>query len=450
MAGLGGAFGGLLGNSILQQIVLYNVVSALIGSALSPYLQALTNQVNQASPLVPLSPGELAEAVLRNVMEPGQAAAEARFAGLNAERFAVLSRLAGNAPPPEAMAVALRRKLVNQGRYLEGIRQGRLRDEWAELIKELAVQEPGPAAPLQALLQGQLPEGRARELYERFGGAPEHFDWLFDTEGQAPTPTQALELANRGIIPWSGSGPDATTYEQAFLEGPWRNKWLGPFRALGEYLPPPRTVTAMYREGSLSRERAAELLSKQGLAPDMVAAYLSSGSEQKTADTKTLAQSTVLALYRDRLIGRPDASAMLQALRYGPEEADFILQVADVEVAQRFLNSAVGRVRTLYVGHRIDRTRASSTLAQLQIPAEQIGDLVGIWDYERAANVRALTPAQVAAAFREGILDQSAAMTELTELGYLPHDAWLYLSITAKAELSDEPARDAVGSAPGQ
>jgi hypothetical protein len=55
-------------------------------------------------------------------------------------------------------------------------------------------------------------------------------------------------MANRGIIPWSGSGPRSTSFEQAFLEGPWRNKWLGPFRKAAEYFPPPRTITAMYNE----------------------------------------------------------------------------------------------------------------------------------------------------------------------------------------------------------
>lgn len=436
---LGGVFQGLLGNSILQQIVLYQVVGALIGSALAPYLQALTNQVNQVSPLAPLSPQVAAEAVLRNLWDEGKAAHEASFSGINAERQAVLNKLAGNAPDPGSLAVALRRRLIDQGRFLEGIRQGRLRDEWAELVKELSMQDPSPTAPLQALLQGQLPEGTARELFARFGGNPEHFQWLYDTEGTAPTPTQALELANRGIIPWGGSGAGVVSYEQAFLEGPWRNKWLGPFRALGEYLPPPRTVTAMYREGSITRARAAELLTKQGLAADMVEAYLFSGSSQATESTRDLAQSTILQLYESRMVTRAVASDMLQGIRYDAADVEFILDVADARLAQRFMDSAVGRIRTLYTGHRITQAQAESVLAQLEVPAEGIGDLLAIWGYERAANVRQLTAAQVAGAFRDGIIDQVEAMRRLTDMGYLEDDAWLYLSQAANRELPRRP-----------
>lgn len=443
MAGLGGAFGGLLGNSILQQIVLYQVVGSLISAALGPYLQALANQVNQVSPLAPLSPADAADAVLRNVWGKDAAAHEASFSGVNRERFEVLARLAGNAPDPGSLAIALRRELISADRYLEGIRQGRLRDEWADTVRELSVQEPGPEAPLQALLQGQLPEGRARALFERFGGDPQHFDWLFDTQGQAPTPTQALELANRGIIPWDGEGPDAVSFRQAFLEGPWRNKWEPVFRALGEYLPPPRTVTAMYKEGSISRERAIELLQKQGLATDLAAAYVTSGSDQKTEPTKQLAQSTVLQLYRDQLVDRELAGSMLQSLGYDATEADFVLQVADLQVTQRYLDSAVSRIHTLYAGRKIDQATATAVLAELQLAPANIEALIGIWSWERAANVLALTPAQLAAAYKKGIIEQGEAQTRLEAAGFLPHDAWLYLSQSAGGALPDEPPRTA-------
>lgn len=434
-----GPFAGLLGNSILQQIVLYQVVGALIGAALSPYLQALTNQVNQVSPLAPLSPQVAAEAVRRELWTEGQAAHEASFSGINAERQAILNRLSGSGPDAGSLAVALRRKLIDQGRYLEGVRQSGLRGEWAQLVQQLSMQDPSPTAPLQALLMGQLPEGTARELFQRFGGNPEHFDWLYDTEGTAPTPTQALELANRGIIPWGGSGAGVVSYEQAFLEGPWRNKWLGPFQALGEYLPPPRTVTAMYREGSISRAKAAELLTKQGLAADMVEAYLVSGSSQATDKTRQLAQATIIDLYEGRMIARQVAQDMLEGLRYDREDAEFILDVADARLAERFLSSAIGRIRTLYTGHKISQAQAESVLAQLEVPAEGIGDLVAIWSYERAANVTQLTAAQVAGAFRDKLIDQVEAQRRLEDMGYDPEDAWLYLSQSVHAELPRRP-----------
>ncbi|MGH2456850.1 MAG: hypothetical protein ACRDHD_11420 [Candidatus Limnocylindria bacterium] len=442
MAGLGGAFGGLIGNSTLQQIVLYNVVGSLIGAALAPFLTAVHNHQLESHPVTPLSPDVAAEAVLRNVWDRNRAASEALQAGVNPDRFDVLARLAGNAPGPGDMAVALRRGLVDEGRYLTGIRQGRLRDEWAELVKALAVQDPSPLAPLNAYLEGQLSEGQARQLYARFGGNPDHFEWQYNAQGTAPTPLQAAEMARRGIIAWDGEGPGVVSYRQAFLEGPWRNKWEQPFRVLSEYLPPPRTVTAMYREGSLSRAEAADLLAQQGLRPELVEAYLFSGSEQRVEADRTLALGTVRDLYRDRLIDRAQAAGMLAGLGYDAADAGFILQVADAQLAQRFLSAAVGRVRSRYTAWKIERTAARDVLAELGVAGEQASDLLAIWDIERSANTATLTAAQVGAALREQIIAEPEARRRLTEMGYSPRDAWVYLSQAVNERLPDEPPPD--------
>lgn len=445
MAGIGG----ILGNPLLEQILLYNVLGQLIGAGLGPFATALSNTVNTAEPLVALPPADAAQAVIRNLMDHGAAADEAVKAGIDRPRFDVLVGLAGDAPDPTSLAVALRRKLIDQGRYMTGIRQGRLRDEWAALVQELAVVQPSPGAMLAAYLEGQIPEAEARDRYAQLGGDPAYFDILFATEGQAPSPVEALELANRGVIPWTGRGEAAVSYEQAFLEGPWRNKWLSSFRALGEYLPPPRTVTAMHREGALSDAQAIDLYRKAGLSPELARAYMSASASQRTVKTHELAQSTVEALYRDRLIPRTEAAAFLGSLRYTPQEAEYILELVDVQVSQKYLTAAVGRVHTLYVGHKIARAQALAVLGQLQLDATNAGDLVSIWDYERAANVKTLTASEVAAALKLKLVDQPTAQAELEALGYLPHDAWLYLSVHMKVALPGEPPAGSVGSGPG-
>jgi len=436
MAGLGG----ILGNNVIQQLFLYQVVGQLMGAALTPYTNAISNQLNSVTPLMPLSAADVAEAMLRNVDVPGGAQAEAARTGINAERLGVLAQLAGNAPDPGSLAIALRRGLIDEGRYTTGIRQGRLRDEWGELVKELAVVQPSPEAILNAYLEGQISEGEARDRYAKLGGDPGYFDILYHAQGQAPTPTQALEMANRGDIPWSGTGPDAVSYEQAFLEGPWRNKWLGAFRKLGEYLPPPRTITAMHKEGALTTAQATKLLEQQGLSPELAAAYLSSSTQGKVAKAKELAESTVLGLYRDRIITRPQAQGFVEKLGYSAEQADYILQVEDLKVTERYITAAVSRVHTLYVAHKITEAEALSALASFGVDNAQAGDMVTLWGHERAANMRELTPAEVAGAFTHSIIAQPEAQARLVDMGYTPRDAWLYLSVHNKAALPDAPA----------
>lgn len=436
----GGAFAALGAQSHLQSILLWNVVSSLIGAALGPYLTALSNTVNTASPLSPLSPEIAATGVLRGRWDEGRGAAEARMSGINEDRFALLTALAGNALAPGELAAALRRGFIDGGDFTRGLSQGNLRAEWHEVVKRLAVMEPSPIQPLDALLQGQLPEAEARALYQRFGGDPEHFEWLYNTQGQAPTPTQALELVNRGIIPWDGEGPGVVSFRQDFLEGPWRNKWEPAFRALARYLPPPRTVTALFREGAVTRERAATLLAQQGLATEDIEAYLVSADDQDTESSRALAQGTIVDLYEGRIIERPMAAEMLTGIRYSAEAAEFILSVADLRTEQRFLNAAIGRIRSLFVAYRINRAQAAQALTGLQVAGDGAEGLLSIWDYERAANVRDLTPAQVVAGLRAGAIDEADARLRLEDLGYLPEDAWLYLSGALGVRLAEQPA----------
>lgn len=438
-----------IGNNTLIQIVLYQLVGQLLGAVLSPYGQAITNQVNSATPLAPLSPEQLAALVERGEIELAPAAAQARMSGIDGDRFTLLTRLAGAAPAPGDLSEALRRGIIDRARYDRGVRQGAVRVEWADMIRELAVRQPSPDAMLNAYLEGQLPEDQARAHFAKLGGDPAYFDILYNSAGQAPTPIQALDMANRGIIPWGGTGPAATSYQQAFLEGPWRNKWSEPFRKLADYLPPPRTVTAMYKEGSISHARAAELLAKQGLASDLVEAYLKSGSAQKTEKSRDLAQSTILELYRDRLVNPTDAHDMLQGLGYDTDEADFLLGIEDAKLAQRFLSLAQGRVHTLYVGHKLDKNGTLAVLGRLGVDAEGAAELVSIWDWERSANVRVLAPSEVRQAFHYDIMDQATAQAELIGLGFTPFDAWVYLSIGHKGKLGNPPPADAVGPAPG-
>lgn len=440
---------GAIGNNTLLQIVAYNLVGQLVGAVIGPYATAITNEVNAATPLLPLSPADLALAVVRNELTEADAAAEARMSGYNGERFHTLTRLTGDAPGPGDLAVALRRGLIDGERYTQGIRQGRLRDEWGPLVRELAVQQPSPDAILQAYLEGQVGEAEARDRYAKLGGDPDYFDIMFHTQGQAPSPLEAAEAARRGIIPWEGEGPEAVSFHQSFLEGPWRNKWEPVIRALSVYLPPPRTVTAMYKEGSLDHARAAELLTQQGVPPDLVEAYLASGSAQKTQPTKDLAQSTIVELYRDRLIKAADAQAMLESLGYSADEAGFILAVEDTRLSQRFLSLAVGRIHTLYVGHKLDRTTTINVLGSLGVDDTGRSDLMAIWDWERSANIRQLSPAEIAQAYHYKILDQPTALTRLQELGLTPYDAWLFLSVHEKGPLGEAPPPDAVIPAPG-
>lgn len=445
MAGLGDLFGK---GSVAEQLLVWGVLNQAIGAVAQPFLNDVTYTVNEGIPNQEISVQELAKAVVENLLQDADGASRARNLGIDRGKFDLLVTLAETPLATQDVIAAFRRGLIPQevadpkgASLATGLARAGIPPEWRETAAQLALQWPSPEAFLTAYLEGQTDEATARDLYAKAGGDPQFFDLLYNSQGQAPTPTEALTLLNRGIIAQDGTGPESTSYTQAFLEGPWRNKWLKPFLALREYLPPPRTVTAMLRAGSLTDAQATDLLVKQGLTAELAAAYVNDAHHTSTSGDKNLTQASVIGLYEARILPQSDALTMLEALNYSPEDAGYLLQLADVRRVISAVNAAVARIHTLYTGHKISRATAVTTLGNLQVPANQIDGIVRIWDIEAGANIKTLTPTQVADAFINKIIDQAEASAELIGQGYTPYDAWVLLSIHNKQPLPDKPAQ---------
>jgi hypothetical protein len=445
MAGLGDVLGG---SSEIRQLLVWGLFNQMLSELLAPYLAVLGQDVNARHPDMVLSPPDLADAVVRNFKDLAAAEGEAAKSGLDPDRFATLRHLAGNAPAPQQLAEALRRQIIpEKGKgadatsFEQGIAEGRLADKWTAMIKGLAPQWPTPPLALNALLKGQLSDAEAKTLYEKLGGDPQFFTTEYNVEGNAPTPVEALQLANRGIIPWNGTGADAVSYEQAFLEGPWRNKWLKAFEALAEYIPPPETVRTLLEQGAIDHQQAAKWWSNYGLAPDTVNAYLKAADFNNTAATRGLSESSVLDMYYAQLVSTDDAKSLLGLFGVPKSNQDLMLAYVDMRRAIAAVNSAVSRIQSLYTARKIGEQTAREALTRLKIPASTIDSIIQTWNLTASINVRTLTEAQIADAWSAGIMDQETAQAELEAIGYTPYDAWVLLSIKAKAPQPNQPSR---------
>lgn len=377
----------------------------------------------------PLSVADAALAVLRGSIDMGRAEDVARLNGVDTDDLTVIIDNTGEPPAVEELLGLWRRGAIDDATLERGIRQSRLRDEWIPTVKQLGVIPPSPGEALDALLKGQTDEGTARSRYTQAGGDPSWFQTAYATAGSSPTPDQLGVLANRGIIPWDGLGQQVTSFAQGFHEGQWRNKWEAVYRELAVYLPPPRTVTAMLNEGSLTRPEAIDLLQKQGLSAKLAEAYVSSGSSQKTAKHKELAVGEVTQLYADKAIDEATATGMLKLLGYDQDEAGFILELSGLQRLRKFLEAAIGTVHTEYTNHTIDRATAGGQLDSLQIPSAQRDDLLALWDGERRIRSKRLTQAEIRSAFKKGIIDEAKALEKLEGLGYPADDAAILIQL---------------------
>jgi hypothetical protein len=401
-----------------------------------------------------LSPQAAAEAVVRGFLPREHGASLAALSGVGAADFAVMVNLAGDAPSPTQLSVALRRGIIpldsgnpSKPGFVQGIEQGRLANKWTDMFRELAQEWPTPADALEARLVGQIDTAESKKLFARFGGDPEFWQLLFNTRGEAPTPLELGVLANRGDIKWEGLGPEETSFSQGFHEGRWRNKWEGAYRALAKYRMPESTIVTLLSHGVIDDNTAIGMLSEFGMTAVQIRMYLEEAHTEAFSDYRGATVTMVLEAYHEQIITAAQALPVLEGFHVTPQAAKFMLDFTDARRAFAAVNNALTRIRTLYANRKITVQTVRRNLADLGIAPASIEDVIKSWQIENSVSVKVLTEAQIADAWHEKLLTDAEALTELENIGYTPFDAWLILSLKAKAPI---PGRPSQGPAPPQ
>lgn len=431
---------------VAEQLVVWEVLGAIVSTVLGPVLQDLTREVNKALPSTPLSAAQLADMVVRNIVEHAAAAAYARESGITEGDFRRMVQSAGDAPSPTELVLALRRGLIPRDgigpdvvSFQQGIAEGRTYNKYTSMLERLGEVPIPPSDAVDAVVESQITREQGEAIAFLSGVSKADFEILVNTRGRPPSPTELNELHRRGLIPLEGTGPTETTVQQGIYEGATKNKWWRLLADLGDYVPPPRTVTALVREGSLTDEQALRLYRAAGLSEELAATYLTSAHHQKLAATRDLAKGDIEHLYGARIISRDQATEALGLLNYTAEESAEILAYVDMRRTIAALDQAVSRVRAQYVARHIDRAAAVGALGALNVVDSQQQELLRLWDIERAVNVKTISAAEIASAYHFKILDQATATMLLVADGWSERDAWILLSVREHAEQPNRP-----------
>lgn len=432
--------------ALAQQFMVWGVAFQLAGQLLAPFLQVVANELWSEFPDRPLSPADAADMVLRGLLDQETGAGIAKKSGVPPSDFALLVNDVGEPPGVMTLLEMVRRGLIpvdaqdpTTPSFTTGVRYSRVRDEWIPALFGLQYNLPTAGDVIDAAVESQIDDPTARELLGKVGTDPAYYDLLFHTRGRPPGPGELADAANRGYIPWTGAGPTTTTFEQGIAESAVKNKWTSVLQQLAQYLPPPRTVTALLRAGSITEDEALALFKDHGLSPPLAAAYVVDASNQKVVKDKELAKSEIESLYEQQIIGHVEATNMLGALGYAEPVAAFLLELQDFKRVNRFINTAVAKIHTLYVARKVDSAAATAALGELKVAANQITQLMQLWTLERDATVRILTEAQVVDAAFYQVISWDQAQAELVALGYTPYDAWVLSGVRNHGPVGTAP-----------
>jgi hypothetical protein len=437
------SFAGLFGEgSIGEQLLVWGVLNELFGAALTPAVNEIIQSVNQVDTNAVLTPEQLAVAVVRQIVTNATGQSEAAKSGVGTDGFANLVALAQQPADLSLILQNARRQLGQVGPGMsvhldmpQVLQDLGINPEYWPLINASVLVQPSAAEVLNAWLEGQIEETEAVARLNATGIDPTWIQTAYNSNGQAPTPTQALDMLNRGLIPATGTGPASISFQQAFLEGPWRNKWQPVFEQLRFYIPPPRTVTALLKEGAITESQATQYLADSGLDPTLTAIYLAAASHTTSATQRELTQAQIIDLYESKLLTEAEAQADLVALKFTATDAALLLALADQRQAASSVKSAVGRLQNLYLAGTNSVTVTQTSLHALGLSDANISNLIATWNLERTSKVASLTESQVVAAWFYGGFgtnDSPAAIAtavgRLGALGYSQADALLLLT----------------------
>lgn len=397
------------------------------GAAAQPYGAMFAAAAWRAQPVARLTAEQMAEALIRGVVDQGRATAEARENGLNSSRFDVLAALAGEPPALQSLLELYRRGEISKARLEHGIRQSRVRNEWIDAVEMLRFGPLSPSIAVDAAVQNQTSRATAKRLAAEGGLNPDHFDLAFAVAGRPPGVVEMIELWQRGEV-------TEHDVRQTIAESDVKTKYTDALLKLKRRLLPADTIASMVGAGVFTEREGLAKLMEHGYDHRDAQAWIDRHTLADAQTQRDAARGEVLALYEARAISRAKAVELLASAGYQRHLVELDLDLVDSKRVRAARAVAVSRVHALYVAFRIERPDAAGLLDQLGLPADQTRELVKVWDLERRANTKDLTKTEIVSAYTRGVFTLAEASRRLEGIGYRGTDAAVILAEHAPPE----------------
>lgn len=392
-----------------------------------PPIQNSLNTLWSHTPDLPLSPAELAEGVVRGLCDLGYATKEASLSGVNEERQRFLVDLAGNPPGLMDLVAAWRRGTIKEGDLERAILQSRVKPEWMFVYHALRYLPLSPSEAVEAAIQGHLSHDEAQHYADMGGVNAADFDVMYETAGNPPGAQDIGDLLNRGKMTQAEA-------VQAIRETRYKPKYTDLILSLREQLPPREAVVLMLERAVITLDQGIGKMMQLGYNKENATFLCQEALARKHAPEKDLAKGEITSFYANGIITRTQAVGFLALLGYDGNESGFILDLVDTALERQAKTAAVNKVRSLYVGYRLNATETGADLDKLGI-AHNVRDLlVTTWDVERNANAKDLTQAQYTVFYQNQLITKEEYIAGLMQIGYSEVHAKMFQTLHGPVE----------------
>jgi hypothetical protein len=341
---------------------------------------------------LPMAAGEAAEAYFRGIITESDYNAAISEGDTRPEWAAAILEHAREIPTAGQFVAGYVRSLYDVKTFhAEAARHGMSTGD-ADLLFAITRQIPSVADYINAELRGWITTAERNAGIARHGMTPAEGDLLYDRSGRPAAPGQMATAAARGNTGPDGRPMDREQFLKGIRQSDIRPEW-GEMLWESRFLYPPLfQITRLVQAGAITPETAKDWAVKDRYPPEVVDplyAYWSGLTGGTTATWASKAQSQFwTTLHRS------------------------------------YLNGETGE------------QEARDALAAMQVPADQIGQVITLWDYERDTWRKQLTPAQIKKAYQKLVINPATAapwthqdaIDALLARGYPYNDAETFLS----------------------
>lgn len=253
--------------------------------------------------------------------------------------------------------------------------------------------------------------GLSKEWAERYWAA----HWSL------PSPQQGFEMLHRGIV----NSSELFMLMKALDIMPfWREKLMQmSYRRLTRV-----DVRRMYKAGVLSEKEVYEAYLQHGYTPENARRMTDFTVQWATPQHASITRSDILTAYKRRMITRKEAAELLMDMGETYFHYEFMLKAVDYKKDLELTDNKIKGIRNLYKTRVYDKNKTTDELLKLDLPTDEVDDLMQLWYYEVKAEPQKLwTTAQTLSFAKAGFITQLRAVDELKAIGYDDEHITVYM-----------------------
>ncbi|GAH80370.1 unnamed protein product, partial [marine sediment metagenome] len=127
----------------------------------------------------------------------------------------------------------------------------------------------------------------------------------------------------------------------------------------------------------------------------------------------------ILTAYKNRMITRDEASDLLADMGETYFHRDFMLKAVDYKKGLELTENKIKGIRNLYKRQVYDANKTIDELSKLDLPTQEVEDLMQLWYYEIKADPPNLwTTAQTLTFIKKDLITRDRGIVELKAIGY--------------------------------